>query len=131
MISEEEDSLAVLDGSRARLDPLAHARTAIEGLNESNRSLRRVCPVVLAHDGLDGLGGFVGMVEGDRAHVVVENMGLDDTVEEMSANKTEFAIDCRGGATHEIPLLGGVVGERRVSVLEESNGDYEKQTRQR
>jgi hypothetical protein len=36
---------------------------------------------VAAHDGLDGLGGFVGVVEGDGADVVVEDVGFDDTVE--------------------------------------------------
>lgn len=33
-----------------------------------------------AHNGLDGLGGLVGVVEGDSAHVVVEDVGLDDAV---------------------------------------------------
>jgi hypothetical protein len=35
---------------------------------------------VLAHNRLDGLGGFVGVVEWNGADVVVQNVGLDDSM---------------------------------------------------
>jgi len=78
---------------------------------------------MLAHDWLDGLGCFVGVVEGDGADVVVEDVGLDDTVEESAADETEFTIDGCGGSTYVVPALTGVVGKSWVSVLEESDGN--------
>ena len=79
---------------------------------------------MLAHDGLDGLGGLVGVVEGDGGDVVVENVGLDDAVEEVAADETEFTVDGGGGAADVVPGRGLVVGERRVGVLEVGDGNY-------
>lgn len=76
-----------------------------------------------AHDGLNGLGGLVGVVEGDGADVVVKDVGLDDAVEEVAADEAELAVDGGSAATDVVPLLSGVVGERGVGVLEEGDGD--------
>jgi hypothetical protein len=73
---------------------------------------------VLAHDGLDGLGGLVGVVEGDGGDVVVEDVGLDDAVEDLAA-----AVNGGGGTTGKVPGLAGVVREGRVGVLEVGDGD--------
>lgn len=78
-----------------------------------------------AHDGLDGLGCFVGVVEGDGGDVVVEDVGLDDAVEDVAADEAEFAVDGGGGAAGEVPGFTGVVGEGGVGVLEVGNGDCE------
>lgn len=78
---------------------------------------------MLAHDRLDGLGGFVGVVEGNSADVVVEDVGLNDAVEELAADETEFAVNGCGGAAGEVPGLASIVGEGRVGVLEEGDGD--------
>jgi hypothetical protein len=78
---------------------------------------------VLAHDGTDGIGGLVGVVEGDGANVVVEDVGLDDAVEEVAADEASLAVDGSSGATDEVPLLGVVVRKRGVSVLEEGDGN--------
>jgi len=78
---------------------------------------------VAAHDGLDGLGGLVGVVEGDLADVVVQDVGLDDAVEEVAADEAELAIDGGSAAADVVPLLSSVVGERGVGVLEEGDGD--------
>lgn len=78
---------------------------------------------MLAHDGSDSIRGLVGIVEGNAADVVVEDVGLDDTVEKMTTDETEFAIDGSSGATDEVPLLTSIVRESWVGVLEESNGD--------
>ena len=76
-----------------------------------------------AHDGLDGLGSLVVVVEGDLADVVVQNVRLDDTVEDVAADEAKLAIDGGGAAADVIPLLGGVVGKRGIGVLEEGEGD--------
>jgi hypothetical protein len=78
---------------------------------------------VLAHDGLDGLGGLVGVVEGDGGDVVVEDVGLDDAVEDLATNEAELAVNGSGGATSEVPGLAGVVRKGRVGVLEVGDGD--------
>lgn len=78
-----------------------------------------------AHDWLDGFCGFVGVVEGDGANVVVENVSLNDAVEESATDKTEFAIDGRCGAADVVPALTGVVGKRSVGVLEVCDGNCE------
>lgn len=76
-----------------------------------------------AHDGLDGLGGLVSVVEGDGGDVVVEDVGLDDAVEDLAADETELAVNGGGGATGEVPGLAGVVGKRRIGVLEVGDSD--------
>lgn len=76
-----------------------------------------------AHDWLDGLGSFVSVVEGDGADVVVQNVGLDDAVEEMTADETEFTVDRCCGTTGEGPGVGVVVRKRGVGVLKVGNGD--------
>ena len=74
------------------------------------------------HDGLDGLGGLVGVVEWDGADVMVEDVGFDDTMEEAAADESEFAIDGCGGATREVPCRTAVVRKRGIGVLEVGDG---------
>jgi len=62
------------------------------------------------HHFLDSLGGFIGVVEWDGADVVVKNVRLDNTVEELATNEAEFTIDGCGCATDVVPGLRGVVG---------------------
>jgi len=80
---------------------------------------------VSSHDGLDGLGGFAGVVEWDGGDVVVQDVGLDDVVEEVRADGPEVAVDCGGGAAGEGPCFAGVVREGGVGVLEECDCDCE------
>jgi hypothetical protein len=82
---------------------------------------------VLAHDRLDSLGSLVGVVEGDAADVVVEDVSLDDTVEKVSADKTHLTIDSGSGTADKVPLVVGVVGKSRIGVLEEGNSNYKGQ----
>jgi hypothetical protein len=58
---------------------------------------------VLAHDLLDGLSCLVGIVKWNSGDKVVSDMGLDDTVEEMATDKTEFAVDCCSGTASVSP----------------------------
>lgn len=109
---------------RAGLDPLAHTGALVHGLDETNGAVGDVGAVVAAHDGLDGLGGLVGVVEGDGADVVMQDVGLDDAVQQVAADETKLAVDGRGGALDKGPLLAGVVGQGRVGVLQESDGNW-------
>ena len=97
---------------------MAPASRSPQALEEPERASLNVSAVVATHDWLDGLGGFIGVVEGDGADVVVEDMGFDDAVEESAANKAELAVNGCGGATDIVPASGRVVGERGIGVLE-------------
>lgn len=124
-VTEEENSLTGTLGISAGLNPLAHTGALVHGTDEATGTILNVGAVVLAHDRLDGLGSFVGVVEGDVADVVVKDVGLDDTVEEMAADESHLTVNGSGGATDKVPLLVGVVRKGRVGVLEESNGNYQ------
>lgn len=126
-IPEEEHILARTLGLGARLDPLAHACALVHGLDEANRSVDNIGAVVAAHNGLDGLGGLVGVVEGDGADVVVQDVRLDDAVQQVAADEAEFTVDGCSGTLDKGPLLAGVVGQGRVGVLEEGNSDCERE----
>lgn len=60
-----------------------------------------------------------------REHVV-NNVVLNDAVEDVATNETEFAIDSRGGALNEGPVLGLVVRRIRMSVMQIGDGDYDR-----
>lgn len=78
---------------------------------------------MLAHDRFDGIGRFIGVVERDAANVVMQDVRLDDAVQQVAADEAHLTIDGGSGASDEIPLVGGVVGERGIGVLQESDGN--------
>ena len=125
-VAEEQDALARALGALAGLDPLAPPGALPHGLDEADGALGDVGAVVLAHDGFDGLGGLVGVVKGDSANVVVQDVRLNDAVEEVAADEAELAINGGGRAAHKVPLLGRVVRERGVGVLEEGDGHWRR-----
>lgn len=106
-----------------RLNPLTPPSTLPNALQEAPAPSLHIGAVVAAHDGLDGFGGEVGVVEGDGADVVVEHVSLDDAVEEVATDEAEFAVDGGGGAADVVPGAGLVVGEGGVGVLEVGDGD--------
>ena len=75
------------------------------------------------HDGLDRLRGLVSVVEWDGGDVMVENMGLDNTVHKGAANEAKFSVNGCRGAPGVAPSLGGGVRKGGVRVLKESNRD--------
>ena len=81
LVAEEHDALALALSTDAGFDPLAMARASPQGADEANGATFGVGTVMLAHNWLDGLGGFVGVVEGDGADVVMKDVGLDNSVE--------------------------------------------------
>lgn len=78
---------------------------------------------MLTHNWLYGLSGLVSVVEGDCRDIVVENVGLDDSVKERTTNEAKFAIDCCSGATSEGPGMRIIVRKGRVSMLKVRDGN--------
>lgn len=122
-VSEKKNGLSLTLGRLARLNPLTPPVGLPESAQETQRTSLGVCTIMFSHDLLDGLGGFVCVVEGDGADVVVEDVGFDDAVEKLAADETEFTVDGSGGATGEVPGFGLVVGEGWIGVLEEGDGN--------
>lgn len=121
-VAVEEHTLALTLGTLGSLDPLAGAGAGPQSLNEASHAAVGLGAVVIAHDGLDSLAGLVGVVERDAADVVVQHVGLDDTVEDVAADEAEVTVDSGGSTAGKVPYLGLVVGEGWVGVLEESDG---------
>ena len=78
---------------------------------------------MLAHDGANGLRSLIGVIEGNAGHVMVEDVGLDNAVEELTTDEAKLTIDSGSSAANKVPLFSGVVRKRGISVLEESNGN--------
>jgi hypothetical protein len=123
-VAEEHDALILALGALVWLNPLAPSGALPQAMEEAPRAALDVRAVVLAHHWLDGLRGLVGVVEGDGADIVMENVGLDDAVEELAADETEFAIDSSGGSTDIVPGLVGVMRKRWIGMLEVSDGNF-------
>lgn len=123
VIPEEEDALSLSDSTIAGLYPLAHAGALVKSLDEADGSFSHVCLVVPTHDGLNGLGGLVRVVEGDGADVVVQHMSLDNAVHQVAANEAKLSVDGGGGAAHEVPFVRRVVWKRWVGMLEICDGN--------
>ena len=64
------------------------------------------------------------MVEGDGGDVVVEDVSLDDAVEQLSADESEFTVDCRCCASSEVPGLASVMRKRGIGMLEVGDGHW-------
>ena len=111
-------------GFGAGLDPLAHACAAVKSSDEAKDTTLGIGAVVLAHDGANGVGSFVGIVKGNGAYVVVQDVSLDDAVQEVTADEAHLAVNGGSGATNKVPLVGRVVRQGRVGVLEEGDGDW-------
>lgn len=127
-VAEEQNAFALALGAIGGLNPLAGAGRGPHGLEEASPASVGLGAVVLAHDGLNGLAGLVGVVEGDVADIVVQHVGLDDAVEDVTTNEAEVTVDGGSSAAGEVPHLGLVVGEGGVGVLQEGNGHCEKYT---
>lgn len=102
-VAVEEHALALALGALGGLHEVAHAGAGPEGLEEAGPSGLGLGAVVAAHHSLDGLAGLVRVVEGDGADVVVQNVGLDDAVEDVTADEAKVTVDGGGGTTGEGP----------------------------
>jgi len=121
-VPEKDDPLSLTLSALAGLNKLAPTGRSPESIEEASWTAFDVGSVVLAHNLLDSLSGLVGLVEGNAGNEVVGNVGLDDTVEEMTTDEAKIAINSRCSTTGVGPALRVVVRKRRVGVLEESDG---------
>lgn len=122
-VTVEENRLAFSLGSHSGLNPLAYSGASPEGLEESGPA--RVCfrAVMQPHYLLNGLAGLVGVVEWDGADIVVQNVCLDNTVENVTANKSEVAVNSGSCSAGEIPSFGVIMRESGVGVLKVGDGN--------
>lgn len=79
--------------------------------------------VEVAKDGHDGLGGFFGAVEGDAGEEVVDDVEADDAVEEVLVDPAKVAVDGGKGTLDVGPVVGVVVVDVGVSVVQVGNGN--------
>ncbi len=70
----------------------------------------RVATMLNTHDSAHGQGCFLGMVVWYRAHSMVEDMSLDDSVKEMTADETEVTVSSCHDATRKGPDAVCVMG---------------------
>lgn len=122
-VAVEEHAFAFALSALGRLDELAGAGASPEGLEEASPAGVRLGAVVAAHDLLDGFAGLIGVVEGDGADIVVENVSFDDAVEYMAADEAKVAVNGCCGATGKVPYFGLVMREGWVGVLQISDGN--------
>ena len=104
------------------LDPLARPHRCPHALQESKTASSCVAAVVTTHNRPNCLGRFIGVVEGDGADVVVEDVGLDDTMQELATDETKFTINRSGCTTSVVPGVRSVVRQAGIGVLEVGNG---------
>jgi hypothetical protein len=64
------------------------------------------------------------MVEWNCADIVMENVGLNNTMQELAADEAKFAINSGRCTTGIVPAGWGVVRKAGISMLEESDGNY-------
>jgi hypothetical protein len=79
---------------------------------------------VASHNRLDRLGRLICVIEWNRADIVMEDVGLDDTMQELAADEAKFAINSGCCTTDIVPAGWGVVRKAGISVLEEGDGNY-------
>jgi hypothetical protein len=108
-ISEEEHTCILTSRALDWLHPLAGTHACPHTLQEADATTSGITSVVLSHHRLDCLGCFIGMVERNRADVVVENVGLNNAVKEGSADETKLAIDGCSCTTSVVPCCWCVV----------------------
>lgn len=79
--------------------------------------------VVLAKHRLDCFGSLLGVVKGDAAEKVVNDMVINDFVEEVAANESGCPVNSGQCSFGIGPGLCGVVWNSRVSVLKICDSD--------
>lgn len=124
VVAEKVHTSSLTLGTLHGLNPLAPTGALPDGLDEAKSTVLGIGTVVATHNRLDGLASLIGVIEGNQADVVVENVSLDDTVHEVTADETKFAIDRGSGTADIVPGTRLIVRKGRIGVLEESDGNW-------
>src|SRR2546423_3213886 len=93
LVAVEHDASKLTGRVLVRLNPLACSHRCPHTLQKSKTSSSCITAVVAAHYRLDCFGCLIRMAERDTADIVVEDMGLNDTMPELAANKTKFTVN--------------------------------------
>jgi hypothetical protein len=64
------------------------------------------------------------MIEWNCADIMMEDVGLNNTMQELAADEAKFAINSGCCTTGIVPAGWGVVRKAGISVLEEGDGNY-------
>lgn len=88
---------------------MAGTHACVHALQKAHTAILGITPVMVSHNGFDGLSSFIGVIEGDRADIVVKDVSLNNTMHEGPTDETEFSIDRRSGTTSVRPSGRGVV----------------------
>ena len=124
MVAVEVHAFGHAFGALNRLDPLTHGGSSPDGTNEAKHASLDVGAVVLTQHRLDRFGRFVGVVPRHACKIVVDDMGLDDAMHEVSSDKAKFTVD--GGSRAAGVGPGGwiIVGKSRVGMLQICDPDF-------
>jgi hypothetical protein len=57
---------------------------------------------------------------------MMEDMGFNDAMEQVTADEAKFAVNCRCGSSSIRPSIGVIVGKCRIGMLQECNCNYEQ-----
>lgn len=79
--------------------------------------------VVNPQQRLNSAGSLLGLVEGNPAEQVVNDMVVDDFVEEVAADEADAPVNGGKGTLGVGPGFGSVVGDSGVGVLQVGDGD--------
>ena len=63
------------------------------------------------------------MVKGYGGHKVMEDVGLDDTMHEMSTDEAHLPVNSCGSTPRKVPNIVLIMWKCRVCVLEVCDGD--------
>jgi len=109
----EHNILVILNKNAVPVAPVEREKHVLFGL-----------VVMRSEELLERRGRFPCVVVRHLGRDVVGDVGLGNTVEDVSADRTqESSVNCGEGASSESPFLGGVVWHDGVSVLKEGDQD--------
>ena len=125
MIAEELNVGCNALGTLCRFHPLTMGMRDPYGTEEPQNAILGISTIMVSHDGFDGLGGFVAVIEWDFGEIVVHDVRFNDAMHEVAANEAKLAVDCGSSSTGEGPCSGIVVWQAGVGVLQVCNPDYD------
>lgn len=75
------------------------------------------------HNGFDGFGRLISMVKRDSRDEMMEDMGFNNAVHDLSTDETKLAVYGRSSAASKIPSVVLVVRQLAIRVLKVCDGN--------